>query len=336
MMIPEITESGRPVMTDDLVAVEERFACTLPEPYARFMLRTNGGMPDPYCFSGKQPGDGGTVHFFYSIDGGEHTDIIDHASMLRGYVPKTLLPIARTMSGDIVCIGIAPNNHGQVWFWSHDHPVREEATWVIADDFDSFLSTFHEAELEPPRDRGDSASIPIAGPTPPTAPHPANAPSSSLETRREELARAYALLDRHEARQKHEDRLVDALLAACEDAAQALASGDAQSEIARSLKRSRERHDWLRQRREAPPARTVIDDEAGFRAQDDALMRAMTEHHISEAGTAGRFVELFNVAAKARKSLAALSPVGAKHLRALDAAFNEARDWLEAEGVEPP
>ena len=148
-MIPEITESGRPVTSDDLATVEKRFGCILPEPYARFMLRTNGGMPEPYCFSGKRPGEGGTVHFFYSIDGGEHTDLIDHASMLRGYhdVPKTLLPIAPTMSGDAVCIGIAPGNHGQVWFWSHDHPVREEATWKLADDFDAFLATFHEAEL---------------------------------------------------------------------------------------------------------------------------------------------------------------------------------------------
>ncbi len=148
-MIPEITDAGRPITSVDICAVEHRFGCVLPAPYVRFLRRHNGGTPWPDAFHGKRPEDEALVHFFYSIDGDEHTDLVTEAGIFRGYhdVPECLLPIARTPSGDIVCIGITPANHGEVWFWSHDHPVREQATWKLADDLDSFLATFHAVEL---------------------------------------------------------------------------------------------------------------------------------------------------------------------------------------------
>lgn len=147
-MVPEIREPGHAVTPEDIASVEKHFGCILPEPYVRFLRQTNGGRPKPRAFHGLRAEDEALVQHFFSIDGGEYTDLVTEAGAFRGYhdVPKTLLPIARTSSGDVVCIGIAPGNHGQVWFWSHDHPVREKATWKLAEDFDAFLLTFHKVE----------------------------------------------------------------------------------------------------------------------------------------------------------------------------------------------
>lgn len=149
MPIPEINESARPVSLEDIAAVEARFACTLPLPYVQFLRQHNGGWPEPDAFPGLRPREGGRVHFFFAIDGNEHTNLVHNAAFFREYhdVPVDLLPIARTPSGDLVCIGIGADNHGEVCFWSHDHPVREEATWKLAPDFDAFLETFHEIDV---------------------------------------------------------------------------------------------------------------------------------------------------------------------------------------------
>jgi len=149
MPIPEIRESGRTVNLADIAAVEARFACTLPAPYARFLREHNGGWPEPDAFRGLRPGDRALVDFFLAVDGNENTNLVQNAAFFREYhdVPGDLLPIARTPSGDLVCIGIGTANHGEVHFWSHDHPVREKATWKLADNFDSFLASFHEFVL---------------------------------------------------------------------------------------------------------------------------------------------------------------------------------------------
>lgn len=146
----EMTDIGPPLQPGDVETVEQRLGCSLPLSYVRFLQAHNGGTPEPDAFRGRRPGDAALVHFFFGVNGEEPINLVENATFFREYhdVPATLLPIARTTSGDLVCIGIVPGNHGEVWFWSHDHPVREEATWKLADDLDAFLATFHAVVLE--------------------------------------------------------------------------------------------------------------------------------------------------------------------------------------------
>ena len=46
-VVVEITEEGRPLSEDDIVNLEGRIGCRLPEPYRRFLLKYNGGRPTP-------------------------------------------------------------------------------------------------------------------------------------------------------------------------------------------------------------------------------------------------------------------------------------------------
>ena len=151
-MIPRIRESGRPVTPDDIATVEKRLSCALPTAYASFLQRNNGGRPKPRAFGGQREEDEALLQHFFAIDGTKHTDMLENAALFREYhdVSKSLLPIGRTTSGDVVCIGIEATNYGKIFFWSHDAPVRAKSTWLLADDLDSFLSTFHEIDLSEP------------------------------------------------------------------------------------------------------------------------------------------------------------------------------------------
>ena len=148
MPIDRITDSGRPVTDEDIARVEARFGCTLPAPYVAFLRQHNGGMPEPNEFVGIDPRDVARVDFFFIIEGDDKMNLIEEAAFFREYhdVPKSLLPIARTPMGDIICIGIGQKVHGAVFFWSHDHPVRDEAARLLAHDLDAFLATFREVE----------------------------------------------------------------------------------------------------------------------------------------------------------------------------------------------
>jgi hypothetical protein len=151
MPITRFIDSGHAVSDDDISRVEQRFECRLPVAYKLFLQRQNGGQPKPDAFHGLRPRDGALVDFFYVIDGDETMDLIENGVFLRDYhdVPATMIPIAATTSGDVICLGIeAATNYGKIYFWSHDAPVRAKSTWLLAHDLDSFLSTFHEIDLD--------------------------------------------------------------------------------------------------------------------------------------------------------------------------------------------
>lgn len=152
MSIEQITRSGHSVADADIERVQARFNCILPASYVSFLKQQNGGRPKPDAFHGQRPHDEALVDFFYAIDGNKYTDLIENAAFGREYhdIPTTMLPIAATTSGDVVCIGIEATNYGQIFFWSHDAPVREKSTWLLAHDLDSFLATFHEIDLTEP------------------------------------------------------------------------------------------------------------------------------------------------------------------------------------------
>lgn len=308
MKAPRIANSGHPVSTSDIERVERALGVRLPDDYAAFLRATNGGTSEPERFGGAW---GSTLlDFFLQIDGGEYDDLL--AVNARLGVPKGLLAVASDAGGNYVCVAVDDARRGTVYFWPLDDnagvPIK------ITETFAEFLSSFGDAPPEKP----DDAHVPRLTP---------------VAERRAELERGYALLREHDARQAREDAIVDALLAAG-DASVALlsqsAAGAAHEESSLAFKRLRDKHAWLRRRRSASPTPSPIEDEAGFRAQDDALMRAMTDHHISEAGSVERIVELLNALAKARRALVSLGPgIAAESIASLDAAFNDARNWLE-------
>lgn len=65
--------------------------------------------------------------------------------MYRGRIPPNLLPIAHDPFGNLICLSVAGQDRGKVYFWDHEVEVREgeipsyRNVSFIADNFESFL-----------------------------------------------------------------------------------------------------------------------------------------------------------------------------------------------------
>jgi hypothetical protein len=145
MPITEVKRSGRPLRPEEIEAVEQRLGVKFPLQYVRFLLAHNGGRPHPDTFRGLDPDHVGGIHFFFSIDGNEYTDLVTHVERYRERgVRLDLMPIARTPSGMLICLGVGPVRHGEVFFWAEHNLAKSQDGWRLAEDLDSFLATFHE------------------------------------------------------------------------------------------------------------------------------------------------------------------------------------------------
>lgn len=131
-----------------LDAVQARIGRPIPAAYRRFLLEHNGGWPEPGDFSitwanGRQ--EQISVEWFLPVNTQEVIDLEATLKVYRDRVPEALFPIARA-GGGLVCVTVAGEQQGQVFFWDHEEEAEEgePPTWdnlyPVAEHFDAFLA----------------------------------------------------------------------------------------------------------------------------------------------------------------------------------------------------
>jgi cell wall assembly regulator SMI1 len=146
MAKPEILESKPAVTEAAIVRLEKRLKSKLPLPYREFLLRHNGGRPQPATFvpSDKdRPTE--VINSFLALDG--DPDVDDLSTFLKLYkkrLPASFLPVAYDAFGNLICIGLQGPGRGRVYFWNHESERKDDR--LIADDWDSFLESFQTPE----------------------------------------------------------------------------------------------------------------------------------------------------------------------------------------------
>ncbi len=156
MPISNFRDSGPPVDERALSRLEDHLGIELPADYRAFLLRTSGGRPYPEAAFNDEFGreEGGSLmDAFLSV---EHEElwltIAQHQLAFEDRVPVDLLPIGFDQGGSLVCIGIGPENHGQVFFWAMEDEVDKGETpdyrnvWRLARTFDEFIEGFFDDE----------------------------------------------------------------------------------------------------------------------------------------------------------------------------------------------
>jgi len=141
MPIAEWTDSGRPVTRSEIEGVAARSGVTFPDQYVEFLRAHNGGRPRLDEFRGIDPDDEGVVDFFFQIGGSYYTDLEGHITGHResGDAHPDLVPIARTPSGALICLG----PEGAVYLWWEEALARSAQGWKLAVDLTSFLRSLH-------------------------------------------------------------------------------------------------------------------------------------------------------------------------------------------------
>lgn len=144
----EVKTPGRPLTAADVTAAEARLGVRFPQQYVEFLLAQNGGAPRETSFRALDENDDGVVHFFYSIDGNFHTDLVGRVEYYREgeRARADLLPIARTPSGDQICVCVGDVDAGVVFLWTDENVARSQQGWRLANSLDEFLQTLHRSK----------------------------------------------------------------------------------------------------------------------------------------------------------------------------------------------
>ena len=132
-----------PAGETELRRAEADLGSPIPGGYRVFLQASDGGRPVEGFFS---PRIG--VTDFLGVKG-----MVGRSRRLRGRLPEKLLPIADAEGGNLVCISVAEDDAGAIYFWDHQLEHRgDQAAEKIADSFDEFVARLRkltESELPP-------------------------------------------------------------------------------------------------------------------------------------------------------------------------------------------
>lgn len=150
----KITGSEKQLTEDELRRAESVIGATLPKEYRQFLLKHNGGRPDPADFritwkDRERLARGwriSTVGDFHSIYDGQALNLLEDFKFYRERLPKDMLAVARDPGGNAIVLGLAGENRGKVFFWINNLPAEFEETdfanlGFVADNFDALLNS---------------------------------------------------------------------------------------------------------------------------------------------------------------------------------------------------
>jgi hypothetical protein len=151
-----ICDSAEPVSAAQLAQIERSLDLRLPADYRLFLLRANGGVPDPngfrYTVVDEEEGTrrrhkAKVARFFPAAElkapGGE---VKSFDPAYQGAVwwsfPDWLLPIAiveDALEGGLLCIAVKGKRQGRIYYWP-EQEIGEDTLHRVADSFGSFLA----------------------------------------------------------------------------------------------------------------------------------------------------------------------------------------------------
>lgn len=142
-------KSREQLTKQDISRTELELGFSLPPQYKEFLLKNNGGYPEPDAFpiQDNPSDDHGLVHYFLCIKPGDVYNLVNYATLFLGRVPKNLLPIAVDPGGNLICLSVAGADRGRVYFWEHEEESQEgetpgyENVYLVANSFDEFLDS---------------------------------------------------------------------------------------------------------------------------------------------------------------------------------------------------
>lgn len=140
-----VRASAEPTNEVAVAAFEASRGIRLPADYRESLLATNGGKPEPCAFQlmlRSGPYTDSIVHWFLSLGDTAGPSLESFADLMAGRMPPELLPVAPDPGGNFVCLGVAGDARGKVYFWDHErehYPTDWSNVDLVADSFDAFL-----------------------------------------------------------------------------------------------------------------------------------------------------------------------------------------------------
>jgi hypothetical protein len=152
-----ITCSGPSLTEADVLDLETRLRISLPAPYTKFLLHHNGGEPDldHYPIDGMGGNPFGEIRMLLGIGTAEEYNDLERTLLLMDErLPPQFLPIGYSSSDDLICLSLAGQDRGTVYFVDTCE-MPEPAPWhrsgyanayFVAEDFEAFLQSLDTFE----------------------------------------------------------------------------------------------------------------------------------------------------------------------------------------------
>jgi hypothetical protein len=151
-----IRDSAEALKPDQLDGIERSLQSRLPGEYRSFLLRANGGVPEPRLFhyiaideyEGTRRRQKGKIAWFYPATPADWGSgiLISPSTFYQNNVPlgfpDWLLPIANVedaLEGGMLCIAIKGENQGRIYYVP-EQEIGEDTRQHVADSFNSFLA----------------------------------------------------------------------------------------------------------------------------------------------------------------------------------------------------
>lgn len=129
----------------EIERLEERVG-KLPPDFREFLLRINGGRPDPagFSFQAGPRADESDVDWFFALGQGSPYEILHSLEVYRDRIPMGLLPIASDPGGNLLLLSLRRDDFGSVFFWDHEeesppNPTMSNA-YLVASSFSAFIA----------------------------------------------------------------------------------------------------------------------------------------------------------------------------------------------------
>ncbi len=149
----KMTDSLGPISEKDIVELESIYKIQLPINYRNFLIKYNGGRPEPDCFNFKDGTSGSDINMFFGLCKDYNYNLTAQIEIFKDRIPYSLFSIAEDSGGNIICIGIKGEYLGKIYFWDHEleADVGEVPDFsnitLIADSFQEFLDGLYDLEV---------------------------------------------------------------------------------------------------------------------------------------------------------------------------------------------
>jgi hypothetical protein len=119
-----------PAAADEVARFEALIGHALPDDYRSFLIRCNGGFGGGrFWFRGKNP-EGRQVEAGVARIGGlrdePHFSLLWNRDCYAGRIPAALIWIHDDPFGNAICLGVAGEYRGRVYFWDHGNEPGED------------------------------------------------------------------------------------------------------------------------------------------------------------------------------------------------------------------
>ena len=152
-MVVTMLEMKATLKEQDIGEFERRTGLKFPPQYRAWLLRYNGGRPEPKGFRYKYesgPYTDSCVAWFFNLGDAKYERLEGELRVYKNpddkRLPDELIPFARDPFGNLICISMCGENQGKVYFWDHeeeDTPPSYRNCHLIADSFDEFIAALH-------------------------------------------------------------------------------------------------------------------------------------------------------------------------------------------------